>query len=268
LPEALPESERKLGELLTVQPALLVTHSATELASIAGSSKAAVTRFIQKLGYTSFADARREARDAQRLGMPAFQFAPSHASGPDESFADHLRRDIENLALTFERLTSGVVEPVVGRLAQARRVAVVGYRNSHSLAQYFSRQLVLLKEQVTLLPQPGQTLGEDLAGFTAEDMIVILAFRRRVPMIQQIARLARKAGIPVLILADSATPSGDLDATWRILCETRGSAQFDSYAAPMSVLNLLVSALAQQLQSQASKRLRLAEKLHDELDEL
>lgn len=268
LAEPLPDSERKLAELLAAQPALLATHSATELAAIAGSSKAAVTRFIQRVGYESFAAARREAREAQRWGAPGFQAAPDLPPASDEAFGEHLRRDLQNLALTFERLTPGVVQPAVAALARARRVGVVGYRNSHALAQYFARQLVLLKDQVALLPQPGQTVGEDLAGFGAADMLVILAFRRRVPIVAQIARLAKKAGVSVLVLTDAATPAREVDATWRIACETGGSAQFDSYAAAMSVLNLLVSALARLPEIQAGNRLRVAERLHEGLEEL
>lgn len=268
LTETLPDSERKLAELLTAQPALLATYSATELAGMAGSSKAAVTRFIQRVGYTTFADARREAREAQRWGAPTFQMAPSLSSASEEAFGEHLRRDLENLALTFERLTSGVVEPAVAALARARRVGVVGYRNSHALAQYLSRQLVLLKDNVCLLPQAGQTIGEDLAGFTPDDMIVILAFRRRVPILAQIARHAHRAGLPVLVLTDATAPTRELDATWRIACETRGSAQFDSYAAPMSVLNLLISTLALRPEIQSGNRLRAAERLHEMFEEL
>lgn len=268
LTEALPDSERKLAELLAAQPALLATHSATELAEIAGSSKAAVTRFIQRLGYDGFATARREAREAQRWGAPAFQAATDLSATSDDAFGEHLRRDLHNLALTFEKLAAGVVEPAVATLARARRIGVVGYRNSHALAQYFARQLVLLKDHVALLPQAGQTVGEDLAGFGADDMLVILAFRRRVPIVAQIARLAKKAGIPVLVLTDAATPARDIDANWRIACETSGSGRFDSYAAAMSVLNLLVSALAQRPEVLAGNRLRAAERLHEGLDEL
>ena len=188
LSETLPDSEHKLAQLLTAQPALLATHSATELAAIAGSSKAAVTRFIQRVGYDGFASARREAREAQRWGAPGLQAASDLSAASEEAFGEHLRRDLQNLARTFEKLTSGVVEPAIATLARARRVGVIGYRNSHALAQYFARQLILLKDHVALLPQAGQTIGEDLAAFGPDDMLVILAFRRRVPVVAEIAR--------------------------------------------------------------------------------
>lgn len=266
LAEPLPESERKLAELLSAQPALLATHSATELATLAASSKAAVTRFIQRLGYDSFAQARREAREAQRWGAPGFQ---ADADAPvEEVFGVHLRRDIENLTETFSRLAVGVAKPAVAKLAEARRVAVVGFRNSQPLAQYFGRQLVLLRDNVMVLPQPGQTLGEDLAHLGPEDLLVILALRRRVPALSRAAALARKAGVPVLAFTDCGAEDGALPATWRIQCEVRGASRFDSYVGPISVLNLLVSALSRHPSIDASARLRQIERWHEGLDEL
>lgn len=265
---SMPNSERKLADLLVVQPSLLAVHSATELAEIAGSSKAAVTRLIKRLGYSGFSQARREAREAQRWGIPAFQANAVNAIAPEKVFQEHLQCDMENLAATYEKLTSSVVDQVVSRLAGARRIGIVGYRNSHALAEYFARQLVLLKDQVLLLPQPGQTIGEDLAHFGPEDMLVVLAFRRRTPLVAQIARHAKKNDIDILMLADPTVTAKDTHATWKILCETRGPALFDSYAAAMSVLNLLASSLTRLPQLQAASRLRKAERLHEELDEL
>lgn len=268
LTETLPDSERKLAELLTARQVLLATHSATELAAMAGSSKAAVTRFIQRIGYRSFSDARRETREAQYRGSPAFQYAPDLSSVSEEAFGNHLQRDFENMTRTFERLNPKVVERAIDKIVQARRIAVVGYRNSQSLAQYLARQLVLLKEHVSLLPQAGQTIGEDLAGFSSEDMAIVLAFRRRVPIVDQIVRHARQIGLPVLVLTDAATPSNELAGNWRIVCETQGSAQFDSYAAPMSVLNMLVSTVALRPEIANTNRLRQAERLHTAFNEL
>lgn len=268
LTETLPDSERKLAEFLRTRQVLLATYSATELAALAGSSKAAVTRFIQRIGYRSFAEARREAREAQCWGSPAFQQAPELSGALEESFGNHLQRDLENITRTFERLNPATIERAIDKIAQARRLAIIGYRNSHALAQYLARQLVLLKDSIALLPQAGQTIGEDLSGFTTEDMVIVLAFRRRVPIIEQIVRQARKIGMPVLVLTDAATPSNELPGDWRIVCETRGSAQFDSYAAPMSVLNLLVSTLAQRPEILDSNRIRQAERLHAAFNEL
>ena len=120
LTETLPDSERKLAELLSTRQVLLATHSATELAAMAGSSKAAVTRFIQRVGYRSFAEARREAREAQCWGSPSFQFVPDLSGVSEEAFSDHLQRDLENITRTFERLNPRTVERAIDKMVCAR----------------------------------------------------------------------------------------------------------------------------------------------------
>ncbi len=268
LSESLPDSERKLAELLTSSQVSLATHSATELAALAGSSKAAVTRLMRRLGYPSFAEARREARAAQWRGSPAFQYAPNLPDIADEFVGKHLQCDLANITRTFERLNPKTLAHAIERIIQSRRIAIIGYRNSYALAQYLARQLVLLKELVWLLPRAGQTVGEDLAGFSCEDMAIVLAFRRRVPVVDRIVRHVRQTGMPVLVLTDAATAAKEVPGTWRIVCETHGSAQFDSYAAAMSMLNLLVSTLALHPQIASNNRLRLAERLHNAFNEL
>ena len=127
LADILPDSERKLAELLTARPALLATHSATELAALAGSSKAAVTRFIQRIGYQSFANARREAREGQWQGSPAFQYAPNLSGIADEFVGKHLQCDLANIARTFERLNPETLAQAINAIVRSRRIAIIGY---------------------------------------------------------------------------------------------------------------------------------------------
>jgi DNA-binding MurR/RpiR family transcriptional regulator len=58
----LPQAERKLGELVRDFPGELASYSASELAGLADVSNATVSRFVRRLGYASYDDARRHAR--------------------------------------------------------------------------------------------------------------------------------------------------------------------------------------------------------------
>ena len=55
----MPESERRIADLILEFPGEIAAYSATELAKISGGSKAAVTRLVQRLGFASFDEARR-----------------------------------------------------------------------------------------------------------------------------------------------------------------------------------------------------------------
>jgi DNA-binding MurR/RpiR family transcriptional regulator len=49
--DILPPAERRLGDLLLNFPGDIANYSATEQAELAGTSKAAATRFFRRLGY-------------------------------------------------------------------------------------------------------------------------------------------------------------------------------------------------------------------------
>lgn len=68
----MPASEQRIAELLLNAPGSLVSHNATELAELAKTSKAAISRLIHRLGYQSFAQARQQVRAAQDWGSPLY----------------------------------------------------------------------------------------------------------------------------------------------------------------------------------------------------
>ena len=63
--QALPSlhpAERRLGDFVCDFPGELASYSAQELAALAHVSKATVSRFVQRLGYENYEEARRHAR--------------------------------------------------------------------------------------------------------------------------------------------------------------------------------------------------------------
>ena len=125
--EGLTASEQKLATLLLDRPDEILTFSATELAGLAGVSKATAARFFRNLGYSDFNEcACRPARSATaparctRCPMPAEP--PEGAS----TVPTHLQVEMANLTRTFEDLRSDLLGSVADRLAAAERVWVAG----------------------------------------------------------------------------------------------------------------------------------------------
>lgn len=273
--EQLPPAEKRLGDLLLAFPGDIATYSAGELAEAAGTSRAAASRFFQRLGYKDFNEVRLQVREAKRWGSPVYLSSASRLDGqgaeklmPSQSVADHLDQEIDNLTRTLEAIRPDTLRDVVSAMAEARRVHVVGFRNSRMLALYLQRQLLLLRSDVSLLPQSGQTLGEDLVDVNERDVLVMIGMRRRVGAVTRIMEIARDQGAKVLLITDpSATQTAQL-ATWSMTCQVRSPSLLDSYAAAMSVLNLLCSLLIQRAMKDGFERLRRIETLHEELDEL
>jgi len=267
--EALGPAERKLADLILGFPGELASYSATELAALADVSKAAASRLFQRLGYASYEQARRAAREARRWGSPLYLNTPAgDGEGPAGALAAHQQCEAANLARTMDALAGLDLDAVVDAVCRARRVALFGVRNSYMLASYARWQLIQVRGDVVLLPNAGETLAEHVADLGARDLLIAIGFRRRVPALGLLLRAARDAGVPILYLTDrSARRSAEL-ATWTIRCEVRGASLFDSYSSAISVLHLLSSAVVRRLGPGGRARLKRIEALHDALREL
>jgi len=268
--ESLPNSERQVADLLLDFPGQLATHSATEIAKLSGTSKAAVTRLVQRLGYATYAAARTEVRGAQQWGSPVYLDIPAGpaATAAPDALAAHMAADSEILRKTLESLAATNLETLTDAMCKARRVLVIGHRNSALLATYLRGQLGLLRSGVELTPMHGETLAEGLLGLGPEDLLLAVGFRRRVPAFLAALEIGRRTGTRIAVITDPSGAALARNADWVLPCHCRGASIFDSYVAAVSLINYLASQLATRIGQPARARLREIEALHEELGDL
>lgn len=265
----LTASERRLASVILEAQSNLSSFTAGELAARAGISKATAARFFRRLGYQSYKDARMQARQSDGWGSPLYELTGTGKQrlGPN-GFGLHVAQDLQNLTRTAEILKEETVAEAVDALASARRVWIIGFRNSMALATYARGLLVHVKPDVHLLPLAGMSIGEDLAGLVAEDVLLIIGFRRRPPILREAMAVAVECGTRSVLVTDTTAARTAQLATVVLRCHNRGYSLFDSYAAPISVINYLCSAVGQALGEDALDRLARIEALHARLEPL
>lgn len=267
--DQLTESERRLADVTLACVGTLASYSATELAQMAGVSKATAARFFRRLGYESFNEVRAQARDAADRGSPLYELAGVQLpAAPADALAQHLANDLQNLAQTFERLDAAAIAAVLGQLAGARRIWIAGFRNGRVLAQYAWALLTQLRGGVELVPGPGLNLAEDLADLGPDDVLLVMDFRRRVALLRPMVEHANRVGATVVILTDPSATELPARADLVLRCVNHGAAMFDSYVAALSLINHLCSSLALELGDAARRRLERIESLHEHYGDL
>ncbi len=85
-------------------------------------------------------------------------------------------------------------------MVAARRIVVIGMRNAYPAALHLRQQLLQARGQVLVLPQPGQSLSEELVDLTADDLVVVMAFRRRPRIVRPLLQQLQRDGVPVLLM--------------------------------------------------------------------
>src|SRR5690606_38963117 len=110
--------------------------------------------------------------------------------------------------------------------------------------------------------------GDELSAITPMDMVLVFAFRRRVPIIHELLKVLSEIGVPTLLFTDSATGTDRALVTWTISCPAYGVFLFESYVGPLSAMSYLSSAVARRAGAAGEDRIRRAEHLHKRLKEI
>lgn len=246
--EKLSPQERRAADAILENLGDLATYRASELADLAGVSKATMSRLIRRLGYRSFEDLRVQLRDLREQGYPV-------QIDLEPDLRGRLEAEVDAVSRAMAHLDDAELAAATERLAGARRVVVVGLRSSFPIALHLRQQLAQARPDVTVAPQPGQSLSDELAGLGPDDLMVLVAFRRRSSAITLALDAVVQDGVPVLMMTDPTGRALAQRATWSLECPLVTAGAFDGYSAVMAVVSLLADRVLSVLGEAAADRI-------------
>jgi DNA-binding MurR/RpiR family transcriptional regulator len=263
---ALSPQEQRAADFILDHLGDLAVYNATELAKLSGVSKATVSRLFRRLGFSDSAEVREHARSLRSQGAPLGGIGA--AAGTPSALAAHALQEAENLQRLLAGLDDGRLDAAARLIAGAGEVVLIGLRNSYPLALHLRQQLAQARNRVRLAPVPGQSLGEDLAGLGSRDVVVLMGFRRRPKGFGLIMQTLRERGVPVVLISDSSARRHAEGAAYWLECPVDSVSAFDSYAAAMSLVNLLASGVLGVDVRDGRTRIASITSAYDALDEL
>jgi DNA-binding MurR/RpiR family transcriptional regulator len=262
----LHRSEQRLAETILNFPGNLAGYTATELARIANVSNATVTRFVRKIGYASFEEARQAVRAEQMAGTALFRVAGDggEASG---KLARHAAKSQVNIEQTLMSMDETQVDALVAAMLSARRLWLIGFRAAQPFARYLGWQVLQVRADVVILPRDGETLAESLAGIAPGDCVILFALRRPPRVLDALGAALGRSGAAVAVIGDIAGLSA-LPARWHLPCATSGAGALFDHSGVMALCGMLASGMIDRADIAGRQRLSMIEDLHDSLDEL
>lgn len=264
--EELPPAEKRLGEFVCDFPGELASYSASELASLAHVSNATVTRFIRRLGYETYEESRRHAREEKQTGSRLFLSSVTDLA-EGQSLAAHVGQGIANLEQTFVSIRDAQIDAVTQTLLTARRIWVMGFRSSQPFASYLQWQMTQVVDNIVAIPGPGQTLAEYLVAIAPEDLVIVFALRRRISKLDDILSAIEKRGAKLLYITDEGARFR-ASADWHFHCQTLAPGPLFNHVSVMALCHVLTTRAIEKAGVAGRKRLREIETLGDALEEL
>ncbi|WP_341854504.1 MurR/RpiR family transcriptional regulator [Brachybacterium sp. GPGPB12] len=154
----LTPQERRICDFLLEHLGDLAVFSAADISRETGVSKATVSRLFRKLDFADFREVKEHTRAMRRAGTPLAAPTRTGVPGLRPSLEAHVRAERENHDRPLTVLSGGALEEATALLTGARRILVVGLRNSYPVALHLHQRLIQARDEVRLAPQPGQAV--------------------------------------------------------------------------------------------------------------
>ncbi|MCB3340151.1 MurR/RpiR family transcriptional regulator HpxU [Klebsiella pneumoniae] len=244
----------------------LISYNSAELAQLSGVSKATVSRLFKRLGYDKYKDMRDELRTLRQSGMPLTD--QRDAVQGNTLLARYFKQEMANLTQWVNALDARQFAEALTAMVAARRIVVIGMRNAYPAALHLRQQLLQARGQVLVLPQPGQSLSEELVDLTADDLVVMMAFRRRPRIVRPLLQQLQRDGVPVLLMCEPQAHSLFPLSRWQLCAPLDSVSAYDSYASVNSLINLLANAFLHETLDSGRPRIHDIATLYQQLDEL
>jgi len=240
--------------------------TAAELAHRSSVSEPTVIRLATDLGYSGFPEMRAALQDKVQSKLTTLsRLKESHRFKASTNPAvQSLVTDMKNLQNTLHNLNVRTLNRVVNRIVQADKVIILGYKMSSCLAQFF--QMALKKSidnTVAVTISPGQ-FQEELVFTTQESAVIAISFPRYTTAVVRDFRMAKRKGLTTIAITDSELSPLVEHATDYLLARCDFVSYIDSFAAVMSLLCAVATAVSIKSETETLPRLEELEKLWEE----
>ncbi|RJG46105.1 MULTISPECIES: MurR/RpiR family transcriptional regulator [unclassified Mesorhizobium] len=266
----LTAGEQKLAQLLLNREDDILTHSATEIAEMAGVSKATAARFFQHLGYADFNEVRLQARDERNRTEPyGYSVGGSEQIALGKTVGTHLELELKNLTKTFEELRSDRVREAAEHIHEAPRLWVLGLGMEEGLARYARLMFARLRHSVMILGVNQGSWAEDLAMTGPRDALLLITLPPAPKLLASMLSYAQATPMSVVTITDRIYAAQAQRYSKVVLpCHVSSFGLGPSHTTIVSAIRLLALTYAAHAGRSATQRTDIIAGIHEELGDL
>lgn len=243
----LTEADRRIIEIMLGQQSEAAFLSAAQLADRAQVHETTATRLAQKLGFAGYPDLRAQLQKELLEGQDAAaRMRRSVSQVPDGGYlADLVGAEIAALENLLRCVAQEDLDAAADRIAAARRVFIFAQGHATATANFLQRRLDRFGMTTVLLTGRGRDVAEKLVSLTAEDLVLVLAFRKPPASYPALISLAREKGAATLLISDLAGPTM-APAPDLLLAAPRGrsGSEFQTPTIPMVIVSAILLTIA------------------------
>jgi DNA-binding MurR/RpiR family transcriptional regulator len=238
-----------------------------KLAKKAKVSEATVVRFAAFLGFSGYPELQQYMQDsvkqqltiAERLKLSLQEYGEEE-KGVYEIFQD----DMANIKSTMEKLDIQAFLKAVDLLLQAKKVYVVANRSAVSLGVFLQYYLEIILGNTEMI-QSVEMIAERLYQLSESDVVIGISFSRYSNSTIQILSYAKEKGAMTIAITDNLLSPLIPHAVVSLTASSQMPTFIDSFVAPLSLINGLITFVGKQKKDELNQRLAILEESWDRL---
>lgn len=242
--------------------------TAADIAATLNVSESSVGRFCRSIGYSHFKDLKNDLKadlgDGPWLVGDRLQEFRQQASQGPQGLPRSFELEVGALVKVYEYSLTPAWHTVAQRLATRRKVFVAGFQTERGIAASMAHLLQYLRDDVHWVDGAAGHYADVLLSAPQDSALVVFEARRYSRHALTLCREAREAGIPVTLVTDTFCDWAEQNADEVFRVPTEFNFFWESTAAMLSLVHLLVNDVCKQLGPEVEKRLEAVAALHNE----
>lgn len=239
------KSHRKLADYILENKTQVSFLNITTLASLSDTSEATIVRFCTVLGYKGYPQLRQELQNAlqQKITMQDRLTMSKDIYADKEGFLNKIiSDDASRVQNVLNNLDTQTFFSVSDCLVNAKKICIVAGRSSTSLARFMQYYFNLIFDDVVLITSTDEA-SEKYNYFDKDTVVFGITFSRYTKSTIKIMQYAKNQNCTTIGMTDShASPLAPF-CNYLFLAETNVPSILDTYVAPLTIINALISYL-------------------------
>lgn len=261
--QAMSKAQKKIAAYLIDHAETAPFLTASKLAKHVGVGEATVVRFAVFLGYKGYPDLQGHLQEALQRKMTSaevFAHTTDESDLPVDALSEILSDDIHNLKATLTQIDPNEFEQAVKAIICAKRIYIIAYRSAASIGLFLHFYLDLVLQNAELV-EHADGVSEHILDIGEEDLVIGFGFSRYTKRTVEVLKFVKQRGAKTLVITDHVmsplVPYGDRT----LHAATEINSFIDSFTAPLSIVNALITAVTRSEHVKVEKRLKGLEEL-------
>jgi DNA-binding MurR/RpiR family transcriptional regulator len=258
--EKLPEmsrAQRKIAKYVLNNPEAVPFFTVGKLAKMAGVSEATVVRFATFLGFSGYPEwqqAMQESMKRQLTTVERLKISEEVYDSEDKSIFEMFQEDIERIKAMSVQIDMDSFYQAVQYITDAKRIFIIANRSAVSLGLFLEFYFDILFENAELIRNP-HGISEKLFRLNKDDVVIGLSFARYTKSTIEAVAFAKDRGAKIIVITDHLLSPLVSYGDVTLCAPTEMPSFIDSFVAPLSLVNALITEVGRRKRSEVEKHL-------------